>query len=197
MMQQYLGIKAKHPQDLLFYRMGDFYELFYDDARKASELMAVTLTARGTSAGEPIPMCGVPFHSVDTYLARLLKQGISVAICEQIGDPAEAKGPVERQVVRVVTPGTLTDESLLDDKQDSLIVAICSIESTFGIASLNLGSGRFELQEVADDESLVGELHRLSPAELIIADDGEYPAQVTNHTGVRRRPVWEFDYEEF
>ncbi len=196
MMQQYLGIKAKHPQDLLFYRMGDFYELFYEDAKKASALMDVTLTARGTSAGEPIPMCGVPFHSADTYLARLLKQGISVAICEQIGDPAKSKGPVERQVVRVVTPGTLTDESLLDDKQDSLIVAICPIESIFGIASLNLGSGRFELQEVDDDESLVSELHRLSAAELIISDDGRYPAQVTNHSGVRRRPVWEFNYEE-
>ncbi|MCZ6502895.1 MAG: DNA mismatch repair protein MutS [Gammaproteobacteria bacterium] len=196
MMQQYLGIKAKHPQDLLFYRMGDFYELFYDDAKRASDLMDVTLTARGTSAGEPIPMCGVPFHAVDTYLARLLKRGVSVAICEQIGDPKEAKGPVERQVVRVVTPGTLTDESLLDDKTDSLIAAVHRIEHTFGVASLDLGSGRFELLEVDDEESLVSELHRLVAAELIISDDGQYPPQVTNHVGLRKRPPWEFDYEE-
>ncbi|MCH7742104.1 MAG: hypothetical protein IIB71_05510 [Proteobacteria bacterium] len=157
MMQQYLGIKAKHPQDLLFYRMGDFYELFYDDAKRASDLMDVTLTARGSSAGESIPMCGVPYHAVDTYLARLLKKGVSVAICEQIGDPNEAKGPMERQVVRVVTPGTLTDEALLDDKQDSLIAAIHRIGDTFGVASLNLGSGRFELLEVDDEESLNSE----------------------------------------
>ena len=196
MMRQYLGIKAKHPQDLLFYRMGDFYELFFDDARRASDLMGVTLTARGTSGGEPIPMCGVPYHSVDTYLGRLLKQGVSVAICEQIGDPSEAKGLVERRVVRVVTPGTLTDESLLDDKQDSLIVAICRIGHTFGVASLNLGSGRFELLEVDDEESLHSELHRLAAAELIIADDGQYPPAVTNHAGLRKRPPWDFDYEE-
>jgi DNA mismatch repair protein MutS len=196
MMQQYLGIKAKHPGDFLFYRMGDFYELFYDDARRASDLMGVTLTARGSSAGEPIPMCGVPYHSVDTYLARLLKQGVSVAICEQIGDPAEAKGPVERQVVRVVTPGTLTDESLLDDKQDSLIVAIHRIENIFGIASLNLGSGRFELMEVTDEDSLTSELHRLSAAELIVADDDQHPPAVAKHAGLRKRPPWEFDYEE-
>ncbi len=196
MMQQYLGIKAKHPQELLFYRMGDFYELFYDDARRASDLMDVTLTARGSSGGEPIPMCGVPYHSVDTYLGRLLKQGVSVAICEQIGDPSESKGLVERQVVRVVTPGTLTDESLLDDRQDSLVAAVYRVEQTFGIASLNLGSGRFELLEVGDEESLNSELHRLAAAELIVADNDQYPAAVMKHTGLRKRPPWEFDYEE-
>ena len=166
--------------------MGDFYELFYEDAKRASDLMDVTLTARGTSGGQPIPMCGVPFHAVDTYLARLLKRGVSVAICEQIGDPNEAKGPVERQVVRVVTPGTLTDESLLDDKTDSLIAAIHRIEHTFGVASLNLGSGRFELVEVDDEESLNSELQRLVAAELIIADGGQYPPTVTNHVGLRQ-----------
>ncbi len=113
MMQQYLRIKAQHPDALLFYRMGDFYELFYDDARRAASLLDITLTSRGASAGEPIPMAGVPFHSVDAYLARLVRKGESVAICEQLGDPAKSKGPIERQVVRVVTPGTVTDEALL------------------------------------------------------------------------------------
>ena len=157
MMRQYLGIKALHPQELLFYRMGDFYELFFDDAKLAADLMEVTLTARGSAAGEPIPMCGVPYHAVDTYLGRLVKLGVSVAICEQIGDPAESKGPVDRQVVRIVTPGTLTDESLLDAKKDNLIVAVCRSGNIFGIASLDLGSGRFELSELNGEESLVSE----------------------------------------
>jgi DNA mismatch repair protein MutS len=124
MMQQYLRIKAEHPDVLLFYRMGDFYELFYDDARRAAELLNITLTTRGQSAGALIPMAGVPFHSVDNYLARLVKLGLSVAICEQLGDPATSKGPVERQVVRIVTPGTLTDEALLDERRDNLLVAL-------------------------------------------------------------------------
>jgi len=196
MMRQYLGIKAQHPQELLFYRMGDFYELFYDDAKRAADLMEVTLTARGSSAGEPIPMCGVPYHAVDTYLARLLKLGVSVAICEQIGDPAESKGPVERQVVRIVTPGTLTDESLLDAKQDNLIVAVCRSGNVFGVASLDLGSGRFELSELKGEESLVSELHRLAPAELIISEDANYPLSVMEHAGIRKQPPWEFDYEQ-
>ncbi len=196
MMRQYLSIKAQHPQELLFYRMGDFYELFYDDARRAAELMQVTLTARGSSAGEPIPMCGVPYHAVDTYLGRLVKSGVSVAICEQIGDPAESKGPVERQVVRIVTPGTLTDESLLDAKQDNLIVAVCRREDVFGIASLDLGSGRFELSELSGEEALSSELHRLAPAELIVSEDSTYPPPVTNHSGLRKQPPWEFDYQQ-
>ena len=126
MMAQYLGIKADHPRDMLFYRMGDFYELFYDDARKAAELLDITLTARGKSGGEPIPMCGVPYHAAEGYLARLVKAGVSVAIAEQIGDPATSKGPVDRQVVRVVTPGTLSDEALLDDRVDNLLLAVCA-----------------------------------------------------------------------
>ncbi len=196
MMQQYLGIKAKHPHELLFYRMGDFYELFFDDARRAAELMDVTLTARGAAAGEPIPMCGVPFHAVDTYLARLVKSGVSVAICEQIGDPALAKGPVERKVVRIVTPGTLTDESLLDAGRDNLIGAIFQQGETCGLASLDLGSGRFEVLEVSDEDSLITEIHRLAPAELLIADDHGLPAAISNRPGVRKRARWLFDYDE-
>ncbi|MCW5570158.1 MAG: DNA mismatch repair protein MutS, partial [Steroidobacteraceae bacterium] len=147
MMQQYLRIKAQHPDVLLFYRMGDFYELFYDDARRAAALLDITLTARGASAGEPIPMAGVPYHSVDGYLARLVKKGESVAICEQLGDPAKSKGPVDRQVVRVVTPGTITDEALLDDRRDTLLAAVtfdtARAGERFGLAWLDLGAGRF------------------------------------------------------
>ena len=125
MMQQYVRIKAQHPNELLFYRMGDFYELFFDDAKTASELLDITLTARGKKEGNPIPMCGVPFHAADNYLAKLIKGGVSVAICEQTGDPQNSKGPVERKVLRVLTPGTVTDEALLDDKSENLLVSIC------------------------------------------------------------------------
>ena len=194
-MKQYLGIKARHPEELLFYRMGDFYELFFDDARKATELLDITLTARGSSAGEPIPMCGVPYHAVDNYLARLVRLGISVAICEQIGDPATSKGPVEREVVRIVTPGTLTDEALLDADRDNLIAAISSDGTRYGIATLDLTSGRFELTEVNSDAELVSELHRLSPAETILSEDQQYPSVATEDAGSRLRPPWEFDLE--
>ena len=138
MMQQYLRIKAQHPDKLLFYRMGDFYELFYDDAERAARLLDITLTRRGESAGEPIKMAGVPFHAVEQYLAKLVKLGESVAICEQIGDPATSKGPVERQVTRVVTPGTLTDAALLDDKRDNLLLALYPQRNTVGLAWLSL-----------------------------------------------------------
>lgn len=193
MMQQYLGIKAKHTDELLFYRMGDFYELFFSDAQRAAELLDITLTARGQSAGQPIPMCGVPYHAVDTYLARLVRKGISIAICEQIGDPAEAKGPVERQVVRIITPGTLTDDSLLDAAEDNLIASIIKVDDVWGLSILDLSSGRFELEELSGEESLASELHRLRPAELITSDGLDYPPTVTNHAGVRPRPAWEFD----
>ncbi|HDH16853.1 MAG TPA: DNA mismatch repair protein MutS, partial [Gammaproteobacteria bacterium] len=143
MMQQFLRIKAEHPKILLFYRMGDFYELFFDDAKKAAQLLDITLTARGQSAGEPIPMCGVPYHAAEQYLARLTRAGESIAICEQIGDPATSKGPVERKVVRVITPGTLTDENLLDDKKENLLMAISDVSDGYGIAWLELSSGRF------------------------------------------------------
>jgi DNA mismatch repair protein MutS len=195
MMKQYLGIKAQHPDELLFYRMGDFYELFFDDAKRATKLLDITLTARGSSAGEPIPMCGVPYHSVDTYLAKLVKHGISVAIVEQIGDPATSKGPVERQVMRIVTPGTLTDEALLDSERDNLIAAISSNGESFGLATLDLSSGNFELAEHESETNLVSELHRLAPAELILSEDQHYPSIATDHAGSRRRAPWEFDLQ--
>jgi DNA mismatch repair protein MutS len=194
MMQQYLGIKAEHPRDLVFYRMGDFYELFYDDARRAAELLDITLTARGKSAGEPIPMAGVPYHAAESYLARLVKAGVSVAIAEQIGDPAASKGPVERRVVRVVTPGTLSDEALLDDRVDNLLLAVARHRDRYGIAYLDLSAGRFRVLEVDGDEALAGELQRLDPAETLYQDTIGHPA-ITGRRGARAQPVWEFDVE--
>ena len=171
MMQQYLSIKAQHQDHLLFYRMGDFYELFHDDAKRAAELLDITLTARGQSAGAPIPMAGVPYHSVDGYLARLVELGVSVAICEQIGDPAQSKGPVERRVQRIVTPGTLTEEALLQHTRDSLLVGIapCRVAGAmrYGMAALNLGRGEFTVQTVTGADSLGGELARLKPSEVL------------------------------
>jgi len=192
-MRQYLAIKAQHPDELLFYRMGDFYELFFTDAAQAADALDITLTARGSSAGEPIPMCGVPFHAVDTYLAKLVQRGISVAICEQTGDPATSKGPVERKVMRIVTPGTLTEESLLDAGRDNLIAAISADGTSFGLATLDISSGRFELAEHPVETSLVSELHRLSPAEILLMDNQQYPFVATEHAGSRCRPEWEFD----
>ena len=158
MMQQFMRIKSQYPDTLLFYRMGDFYELFFDDAKKAARLLDITLTSRGKSAGQPIPMAGLPFHAADNYLARLVKLGESVAICEQIGDPATSKGPVERDVVRIVTPGTITDEALLQGSRENLLVAVSSNDEHFGIASLDIGSGRFLVLEVAGQDALLGEL---------------------------------------
>ncbi|GAA5315517.1 MAG: DNA mismatch repair protein MutS [Candidatus Pelagadaptatus aseana] len=195
MMQQYLRIKAEHPNELVFYRMGDFYELFYDDAKKASELLDVTLTARGKSGGEPIPMAGVPFHSVDGYLAKLVRLGESAAICEQIGDPATSKGPVERKVVRIVTPGTISDESLLDESRDNLLVALHVVEDTFGLATLDIGSGRFQVLEVQGLDAALGELQRLNPAELLIPEELITPEIVERRRGLRRRAPWEFELE--
>ena len=143
MMQQYLGIKAEHPDILLFYRMGDFYELFFADAQRAATLLDITLTSRGKSNGESIPMAGVPVHAVDQYLGRLVRQGESVAICEQVGDVATAKGPVRREVVRIVTPGTLTEEALLDDRQDNLLVSVHRLDNTWGLAARDLSGGRY------------------------------------------------------
>ena len=171
MMQQYLKIKQQHPEQLLFYRMGDFYELFYADAQKAARLLDITLTARGQSAGQPIPMAGIPFHSAEGYLARLVKLGESVAICEQIGDPATSKGPVERQVVRIITPGTVSDEALLDERRDNLLGALLGDERLFGLAVLDITSGRFSVQEIKGWEALLAELERFNPAELLIPDD--------------------------
>ncbi len=167
MMQQYLRIKARHEQELLFYRMGDFYELFFDDAERAAELLDITLTARGQSAGKPIPMCGVPFHSVDGYLARLVELGVTVAICEQIGDPATSKGPVERAVVRIVTPGTLTDEALTEGSRESLLMGIDALEDGFAVAWLNLSSGRFQAAVLRNRADLEAELARSQPSEVL------------------------------
>ncbi|MEZ5502068.1 MAG: DNA mismatch repair protein MutS [Halioglobus sp.] len=192
MMQQYLRIKAAHPQDLVFYRMGDFYELFYEDARRAADLLDITLTARGKSAGEPIPMCGVPYHAAETYLARLVKAGVSVAIAEQIGDPATSKGPVDRQVVRVVTPGTLSDEALLEDRVDNLLLAVTQQQQHYGIAYLDLSTGRFRVLEVTGEEALTGELQRLDPAETLYHESIYHPS-ITGRRGARRQPAWEFD----
>lgn len=193
MMQQYLRIKAEHPDVLLFYRMGDFYELFYDDARRAASLLDITLTQRGESAGEPIPMAGVPVHSHEGYLARLLRLGESVAICEQIGDPAAAKGPVERRVVRIVTPGTLTDEALLEERRSNLLLAVHGDGERWGLAALELAAGRFTVLEVAGDEALAAELERLRPAEVLIGEHLTPPAALAERRGLTRRPPWHFD----
>lgn len=168
MMQQYLKIKLEYPNQLLFYRMGDFYELFFEDAKKAAQLLDITLTKRGSSKGEPIPMAGVPYHSVDAYLAKLIKLGESIVICEQIGDPATSIGPVERKVVKILTPGTLTDEALLDEYQESSIVAITEQMGIYGLAYLELGSGRFTLEEISGMDMLKMELQRLGPSEILL-----------------------------
>jgi DNA mismatch repair protein MutS len=169
-MQQYLGFKAEFPGMLLFFRMGDFYELFYDDARRAARLLDITLTTRGRSAGEPIPMAGVPHHAVDTYLARLARLGESVAVCEQIGDPALSRGPVERRVTRIVTPGTITDEALLEDRRDCLLAAVHVEAGGYGMACLDLAAGRFSVIELDGRQPLESELKRLEPAEILISE---------------------------
>ncbi|GHM56400.1 hypothetical protein ECZU51_50700 [Escherichia coli] len=195
MMQQYLKLKAQHPEILLFYRMGDFYELFYDDAKRASQLLDISLTKRGASAGEPIPMAGIPYHAVENYLAKLVNQGESVAICEQIGDPATSKGPVERKVVRIVTPGTISDEALLQERQDNLLAAIWQDSKGFGYATLDISSGRFRLSEPADRETMAAELQRTNPAELLYAEDFAEMSLIEGRRGLRRRPLWEFEID--
>ncbi len=193
LMKQFFAAKAEHPDILLFFRMGDFYELFYDDARKAARLLDITLTQRGASAGAPIPMAGVPVHAMEGYLARLVALGESVAICEQIGDPALAKGLVERKVVRIVTPGTVTDEALLQERRDTLLVAVSRGKSHYGIAWADLAGGRFLVSEVANEDQLAAELARLDPAELLVPDEDGWPTAVTALPGLRRRPPWGFD----
>lgn len=192
MMQQYLKIKAQHPLELVFYRMGDFYELFFDDAKKAAELLDVTLTARGKSGGEPIPMCGVPYHAAEGYLAKLVKLGVSVAICEQIGDPATSKGPVERKVMRVLTPGTVSDEALLDAHRDNLLAAIW-VDEQCGAAFLDMTSGAFTVMELDNEQQLLDQLARLNPVEILIADKNPAPTSLQAFSGLRERPVWEFE----
>jgi DNA mismatch repair protein MutS len=195
MMRQYLGIKSEYPDMLVFYRMGDFYELFYEDAKRAATLLDITLTARGKSGGNAIPMCGVPYHAVEGYLAKLVHKGESVALCEQIGDPATSKGPVERKVTRVVTPGTLTDEALLSADRDNVVAAIFGSLDAIGIAWLDLSAGRFRMTEVNDLESLHGELERLRPAELIVDEDHSFGDSFGDSVRVTRRPPWHFELD--
>jgi DNA mismatch repair protein MutS len=195
MMQQYLRIKAQHPDTLLFYRMGDFYELFYDDARLAASLLDIALTSRGQSAGEPVPMAGVPVQSLDSYLARLVRRGQSVAICEQLGDPGKARGPMERQVVRVVTPGTVTDDALLEQRRETLLAALLTERNRFGLAWLELSSGRFTVLEAAQPGAIESELERLQPAELLLSEDQarEVQAHYRQQLPVRTRAPWHFE----
>ena len=202
-MQQYLRIKSQHQDHLLFYRMGDFYELFYDDAKSAADLLHITLTARGKSSGQPIPMCGIPYHAVDRYLVKLVDAGVSVAICEQIGDPATSKGPVERQVVRIITPGTVSDEALLDERRDNSLLAISAAGraeaegtgKTYGIAHMNISSGRFVLSEVAGLDALINEIARIQPAEILLNEELTEVDAAIKHPAKRKRPPWEFELD--
>jgi len=194
MMQQYLRIKAQHPDMLVFYRMGDFYELFYEDAERAARLLDITLTRRGESAGAPIKMAGVPHHSVEQYLARLVKLGESVAICEQIGDPDASRGPVERQVTRIVTPGTLTDAALLEDKRDNVLLAVARERATLGLAWLSLASGHFAVMETTVG-NMTAELERLAPSEILVPDDATAELLNGSSAPVRRLPPWQFEIE--
>ena len=191
MMQQYLRIKAQHPDMLLFYRMGDFYELFHEDAERAARLLDITLTQRGASNGQPIKMAGVPYHAAEQYLARLIKLGESVAICEQTGDPNTSKGPVERKVVRIVTPGTLTDSALLEEKRDSLLLALHQRKNEVGLAWLNLASGQFFVAETSAS-SLPAELERLQPSEILYAEDAAPPP---SEAPKKFLPAWHFELE--
>ena len=192
-MQQYLRIKAQHPDVLLFYRMGDFYEMFYEDARRAAQLLDIALTQRGASAGAPIPMAGVPAATLDTYLARLVRKGESVAICEQRGEPGKTKGPIEREVVRIVTPGTVTDEALLDARRDTLIASLLESQGRFGLAWLDLSAGRFCVMELADRAALEAELMRLNPAELLEPEGAATTARPGLESSSRPRPLWQFE----
>ncbi|MCC5792281.1 MAG: DNA mismatch repair protein MutS [Legionellaceae bacterium] len=192
MMQQYLRIKADYPDMLLLYRMGDFYELFYDDAKRAAALLNLTLTHRGQSAGTPIPMAGVPYHAVENYLARLIKQGHSVAICEQVSDPATSKGPVEREVTRIITPGTVTDEVLLDADRDTILLAIHPDKSGIGLAWVDLSAGRFHLLQLPDKDRLLAEMTRLQPAEILLAENSAL-LPLGQKWPCKARPRWDFD----
>jgi DNA mismatch repair protein MutS len=194
MMQQYLRIKAQHPDVLLFYRMGDFYEMFYDDARRAAQLLDIALTQRGASAGAPIPMAGVPVVTLDTYLAKLVRKGESVAICEQRGTPGKIKGPMEREVVRIVTPGTVTDEALLDERRDTLLASVFGLRGRFGLAWLDLAAGRFSVMELSGVPALEAEIERLRPVELLVPDGAE-PIPALKDRPLRLRAPWHFDTE--
>jgi DNA mismatch repair protein MutS len=193
-MQQYLRIKAQYPDMLLFYRMGDFYELFFEDAEKAAKLLNITLTARGQSGGNPIAMAGVPFHALEGYLAKLVQQGESAVLCEQVGD-VNKKGPIERQVSRIITPGTVSDEALMDERQDNLLLAIHTTDSQyFGLAYLDITSGRFHLLEVNSVDAVVAELERIKPSEILITETFNAQLELPQKK-IRKRPVWEFSLD--
>ena len=195
MMQQYLGIKHDHPHDLVFYRMGDFYEMFYEDAKQASELLDISLTSRGQSAGQPIPMCGIPYHAAEGYIAKIVNAGRAVAVAEQVGDPATSKGPVDRKVVRVVTPGTLTDEALMQANQDHLLVATFKLQDIYGIASLDMSSGRFAVTEANTADELQTQLQRLRPAELLFDESSEIIDHIQEWPCRRPQASWNFTYD--
>lgn len=195
MMQQYLRIKADYPDTLLFYRMGDFYELFFDDAKKAAALLGITLTARGRESNHPIPMAGVPFHSADNYIAKLIRQGLSVAICEQVGETKNNQGPMTREVVRILTPGTVSDAAFLEDNKDTIVAALHYARKKFGIALMDVSAGRFVLQELESEEALLSELARISPAELLVNEDHEWSMLQSYKNQLRRRAPWYFDVD--
>jgi DNA mismatch repair protein MutS len=194
MMRQYLGLKAQHPDMLLFYRMGDFYELFFEDAEKASRLLGITLTQRGSSNGQPIKMAGVPYHAAEQYLAKLAKLGEAVAICEQVGDPATSKGPVAREVARILTPGTLTDTALLDESRDNQLLSIFQLDGVLGLARLNLASGSFVLSEIAVG-LLAQEIERIAPSEILFSDDFQHAALSMAKVAKKRLSPWQFDFD--
>lgn len=190
--QQYLGFKAQHPEKLLFFRMGDFYELFFDDAKKVARLLDITLTSRGQSAGKPIPMAGVPYHAAENYLARLVRCGESVVICEQIGDPLTSKGPVERKITRILTPGTVTDDTMLEERTDTLLVAIHRDESRYGMAILNISGGRLLVQQVDTADILQDELFRLKPAEILMSENAINITDLGSKYRITPRPESDF-----
>ena len=194
MMQQYLRIKQDYPDVLLFYRMGDFYELFFTDAVKISKLLDITLTSRGHSNGQPIAMAGVPYHAVENYLARLIKMGETIVICEQIGDPATSKGPVERKVTRIITPGTLTDEVFLEEKQENLIMCIFKQKNVYGLAILEFSTGRFSVQETKDLAVVYSELARAKPVELLLPEGLQLNGKELDNCAVKFRLPTEFAY---
>ena len=195
LMQQYLRIKADHPDTILLFRMGDFYEVFYEDARKAAKLLDITLTSRGTSAGAPIPMAGIPYHALDGYLVKLIRKGESAAICEQVSEPTPGKGIVDREVVRIVTPGTVTDEALLSGRQDNLLAAAARVGKSWALSWMDLSSGRFQVRLLPGQAELETQLERLMPTELLIAEDADWADALSSQRGLRKRAPWHFDHE--
>ena len=193
LMQQYLRIKADHPDIILLFRMGDFYEVFYDDARRAAELLDITLTSRGMSAGAPIPMAGIPYHALDGYLVKLIRKGESAAICEQVSEPTAGKGIVDRKVVRIVTPGTVTDEALLSGRQDNLLAAAAKVRKSWALAWMDLSSGRFLTRLLPSLDELETQLERLLPTELLVSEDADWAEHLVGHKGLRKRAPWHFD----